>query len=179
MIGAASVFLRFGFGYLTNKRSKNGSATGTRGKNMARTPDQDYSNQTGAHGGNPEMPAEIIQAASHDTIDIPGGDFIGNADILKEGADLILKGDNGETIIIEGYFDAHPAPILMAPDGGTLTPGLVQAFVRNAGPVHYAQNGTMTDVSPVGAVEEVSGDSHGRHDRDPDDWHAHLSRRHY
>ncbi|MCB9988602.1 MAG: FG-GAP repeat protein [Rhodospirillales bacterium] len=126
---------------------------------MARTPDQDYSDQTSAHGGNADSQVETISATGQESIEIPGGDFIASADIIKDGADLILEGANGETIVIEGYFDASPAPLLMSPDGGALTPELVDSFAHNAGPVQYAQNGTLSDVSPVGAVEEISGDA--------------------
>ncbi len=100
---------------------------------------------------------ETIQAIGQDSISLPDVNFIKNAELLRDGQDLILEGPDGSVIIIEDYFNASPAPLLQAPDGETLTPDLIGSFVQTAGPIYLADLGTMNDESPVGAVQEISG----------------------
>lgn len=88
------------------------------------------------------------------TVELPDNSYVRDADIMRDGLDLILKGPDG-AITIEGYFGAETAPNLVAPDGVMLTPELVHSFVQSNG--QYANAGSMNDVSPVGEVHEVSG----------------------
>ncbi len=126
---------------------------------MARTSDSDFD----LSDGNAQTHGNIIQANGQDVIDLPDSSFLANANIARDGADLILETPQGETLVIEGYFSATPAPLLNAPDGGVLTPDLVNSFAHNAGPLQYAQTATMNDASPVGAVEELSGQASVTH----------------
>lgn len=105
--------------------------------------------------------AIVISADSGSQIDLPDAGFLGNAEILRDGHDLILETETGETVIIEGYFLASPPPLLIDGGGMALTPDLVHSFAENIGPVQYASSnaGTLTDESPVGAVQEVSGEA--------------------
>ena len=98
-----------------------------------------------------------FQADGANKIELPSSDFIADAAMTREGNDLILETPNGETAVIEGYFSAVSAPILSSPEGGMLTPNLVQAFVHS--PMEYAANETASDQSPIGAVEEVKGNA--------------------
>lgn len=99
-----------------------------------------------------------ISALSEDNIvDLPDATFVRDADITRDGTDLILEA-NGETVIIEGYFTVEPTPMLSAPDGTRLTPELVESFTRGGN--EYANTGTQAnDASPVGAVQEISGEA--------------------
>ncbi|PZQ48681.1 MAG: hypothetical protein DI551_00945 [Micavibrio aeruginosavorus] len=96
-----------------------------------------------------------FQADGQDKIDLPSTALIADAQIVRDGNDLLLEAPNGQTAVIEGYFSADPAPTLISPDGSALTPNLVQAFARS--PSEFAARETATDESPVGAVEEVKG----------------------
>lgn len=97
-----------------------------------------------------------VSAEGADSVTVPSADFIRDADMTRDGHDLVLETANGETIVIEGYFLVEPAPSITSPEGLQLTPDLVDAFVKNT---QFAQTGTISDVSPVGAVEEVSGEA--------------------
>ena len=88
------------------------------------------------------------------SVDLPDAAYITDANMMRDGIDLVLEGPDG-TIIVEGYFAAEPAPALVAPDGSTLTPGLVDSFLGSE--PQYAMTETVSDASPVGAVQEVSG----------------------
>jgi len=98
-----------------------------------------------------------FQANGQERIELPSSDFIADAKMTRDGDDLVLQAPNGETVTIQGYFSADPVPVLHSADGATLTPNLVDAFVRS--PMEFAANDTATDESPVGAVEEVKGNA--------------------
>jgi len=121
---------------------------------MARTPEDDFGGQTGS--SSPHQP-QIITANGQETIALPSADFVKNAEILRDGQDLVLEGPDGSVIVIQGYFNADPAPLLQSPDGQALTPDLVESFVQSSS--QYAQKGSLDDESPVGAIKEVNGEA--------------------
>ncbi|HRQ61050.1 MAG TPA: FecR domain-containing protein, partial [Alphaproteobacteria bacterium] len=100
---------------------------------------------------------ETVLQASGERVELSDASFVRDADITREGMDLVLTKDDGSVIVIEGYFAAVPAPMLVAPDGSALTPALVNSFV--AQPLQYAQatETAASDESPVGGVQEVTG----------------------
>ncbi|NCC21099.1 MAG: hypothetical protein EOM26_01400 [Alphaproteobacteria bacterium] len=99
----------------------------------------------------------ILSTHSTDSgsVTVPGNEFISHAELIRDGHDLVLKTPDG-SIVIEGYFLAEPAPDIVSPEGAVLTPGLVSSFVHS--PPQYAQLGTLNDTTPVGSVQEVSGE---------------------
>ncbi len=99
--------------------------------------------------------SETLQITGN-SVDLPDASFVRDADITRDGMDLVLQGPDG-TVVIEGYFAAEPAPNLVAPDGSTLTPELVESFAKSGN--EYASNETGVDVSPVGGVQEVTGEA--------------------
>lgn len=101
--------------------------------------------------------AHVVHAEGQSHIALPDGMSVSALDLGQDGADLILTAPDGQTLIIESYFNADPTPLLDAADGGTLTPDLVDSFSHQSGLLQYAQTYTLNDVSPVGAVEELSG----------------------
>lgn len=90
------------------------------------------------------------------TVELPDVSYIRDAALERDGMDLILDGPQG-TITVEGYFAAESAPDLTAEGGLVLTPKLVNSFVSSGD--EYAQAATMNDASPVGAVNEMSGEA--------------------
>ncbi len=99
-----------------------------------------------------------LDANQDSHLPLPENSFVTEADMLKDGADLVLKTPEG-TVIVENYFSQEPPPFLVAPDGKTLTPDLVKSFARS--PQEYANADLNTnDASPVGAVQEIVGEAH-------------------
>lgn len=98
-----------------------------------------------------------FQADGAERIDLPSTDFIAEASMTRQGGDLVLQTPDGQTVVIEGYFNADPAPVLHGPDGSVLTSNLVDSFVRS--PLEFAAGQTANDESPVGAVDEVKGNA--------------------
>lgn len=95
----------------------------------------------------------ILNGEGH-KVDLPDSSYVRDAELTRDGMDLILNGPDGE-LIIHDYFADETPPALVAPDGSTLTPELVQSFARSA--PDFAQNQTLADISPVGTVSEVTG----------------------
>ncbi len=89
-------------------------------------------------------------------VELPDASYIRDAAMIRDGADLVLDGPQG-TVTVEGYFSAAETPDLTAPGGLVLSPELVESFARS--PAQFAQNSSLTDESPVGAVDEVSGEA--------------------
>lgn len=88
-------------------------------------------------------------------LDLPASAYVQDAAISREGMDLVLDTPEG-TVVVQGYFAAEHPPMLVSPDGMTLTPELVQSFIRSES--QYASAGNnANDASPVGAVQEITG----------------------
>ena len=96
---------------------------------------------------------------SGDTIHLPSHGSIADAQLLRDGQDLILRAPDGSEVVIDNYFAAEPAPVLTSDGGAALTPELVDSFVKPADGIQYAQKGSADDESPVGIVKESAGDA--------------------
>jgi VCBS repeat-containing protein len=91
-----------------------------------------------------------------DRVELPDASYVRDADFTRDGMDLVLDGPEGQ-LVIKDYFADETQPNLVAPDGSTLTPELVNSFTK--GSPQYAANDTQSDESPVGAVQEVTGNA--------------------
>lgn len=100
--------------------------------------------------------ANHFSADGTSNITLPDSSYIRDASFERDGADLILDGPNG-TATIENYFSQAESPTLSAEDGSVLTPNMVNSFVQS--PSIYASNMSMNDESPIGSIQEISGDA--------------------
>ncbi len=98
-----------------------------------------------------------ILSSGGSTVALPDPALVRDADLSRDGQDLVLTLPDGSVTVIEGYFLADPPPMLTAPDGQTLTPDLVKAFLTSGDMPQYAQSAALNDASPVGEVGEISG----------------------
>ncbi len=102
---------------------------------------------------------QLFSADAGGAIMLPHEAFLHDAVLTREGADLVLTLDSGETVVIEGYFATLDAPDLVSPKGGVLSPELVESFLTPTHAGEYAQNGgTMNDVSAAGQIVQVKGE---------------------
>lgn len=115
-----------------------------------------YKDIDGLSSGTGSDNSPTILQADGQTLDLPDASFVRDADIIRDGMNLVLDGPDG-TIVVEGYFGAETPPNLIAPGGLSLTPDLIESFAK--APPEFAGNASMSDVSPVGEVSEVSGDA--------------------
>lgn len=94
-------------------------------------------------------------------VELPGGDFVANAQMTREGSDLHLTSPDGHTVTVEGYFARETPPDLITADGSRLSPQMVDAFVPPERTGQYASSGQIAnDASPAGRIAEVSGEAH-------------------
>jgi len=117
-----------------------------------------YKNFEALEGSSGEHQEHSALTFSADALSValPDVAFIRDAEFTRDGMDLILKSEDGQAVI-EGYFAAEPAPYLVGPDGSSLSPNLVNSFLKSGS--EFAANATASDESPVGAVLEMKGDA--------------------
>lgn len=113
----------------------------------------------GSSGGESSNAAarNVLSVGDHNTVSLPDGVDLSSLDFTREGQDLVLKGPDGQTLVVEGYFSAADAPVILSPHGGMLSPALVQSFLKAGADVEVAANATANDASPVGEITEMSG----------------------
>ena len=94
---------------------------------------------------------------------IPDAHFLLSAHFRKMGADLILTGDDGKKLIVEGYFDLEKRPELTAPDGGGLSAHMVERLTISETAGQFAQVGAPAGAAVIGHVERVGGSATVQH----------------
>jgi len=100
----------------------------------------------------------VFDAASDSPVMLPDGQFASDATYRQQGDDLILTGPDGTTVTVEGYFLADPAPDLLTPEGGRMTPALVESFTPPESAGQYAQAGQVAQAADaIGQVQDLSG----------------------
>ncbi len=89
---------------------------------------------------------------------LPGARFASDAAYLQQGDDLVLVGKDGTTFVVRGYFLTDSPPDLITPEGGRLTPALVQSFTPPEAAGQYAQIGQIAQAAePIGQVKDITG----------------------
>lgn len=83
--------------------------------------------------------------------------------MVRDGQDLVLRTPDGQSFIIEGYFLAADAPVIVSAAGAVLSPQLVQSFLAPDGNTRLAANAQANDASPVGEVTETTGNATVKH----------------
>lgn len=121
---------------------------------MARITQDDFASQNGSQ----DSGIVEIDAHGQTKIEVPSNEFISDSSISRESQDLVLEAPDGNTLIINNYFSADPAPVIESPDGSILTSNLINSFLQSTD-AQFAQNISLTDESPVGAIEEIEGEA--------------------
>ena len=121
---------------------------------MAYTPFDDLQS---ADATTVDTSSQTFSASGQEVIQLDNNDFIADSQMTKDGYDLVLEAPDGSVVVIEGYFLAEPAPVLQGPNGSALTPELVDSFAK--APAEFAKGSSLTDESPVGTIEELSGEA--------------------
>jgi trimeric autotransporter adhesin len=112
---------------------------------------------------NASLSHPVVLSAAGDHIRVPGADWLGGADLSRDGGDLLLTGSDGVSMVVPGYFDL-PAPPALVDDGGMVVSG--DWAVRLAGPLapgQYAQAGGAAAAPAIGTVSNATGQVQVRH----------------
>ncbi|WP_420550023.1 FecR domain-containing protein [Curvivirga sp.] len=104
-------------------------------------------------------PPLYLNAENQSELSIPDVKFVTDAQMYRDGHDLHLKLSDGETVVIENYFDQVSPPDLIANEGIKLTPQLVGSFLLPVAPGQVAQTIDGGSGDPIGNVEFLSGNA--------------------
>lgn len=96
-----------------------------------------------------------FDSSGHSQLALPQNFDARASELTRDGMDLQLTSPEGQSVLVEGYFAQDIAPNLTGANGTLLTPKLVNSFVTNG--QDYASNPMMSDESPVGLINELSG----------------------
>ena len=97
---------------------------------------------------------DIVETNGQSTVNVDSHALIRDAQMHKDGMDLVLETQDGQTVI-KDYYAGETAPDIISADGTVLTPQLVNSFTTSS--PQFANAGSMSDESPVGAVQELNG----------------------
>ena len=88
----------------------------------------------GDYGSN----GSVIHAdASHaKSISVPDAELLFRGEFRRAGPDLVLTGDDGRHHLIPGYFADEKHPALVAPNGASLSPDLVDLLAGSPTPAN-------------------------------------------
>ncbi len=101
--------------------------------------------------------ASVIPNAHGDTVSVPDAELLFNGDFRRAGPDLVLTGHDGRHHLIAGYFSGAKKPALVAPNGASLSPDLVDLLAGSPAPGQYAQAQPTTPADAIGKVEKAIG----------------------
>ena len=108
-------------------------------------------------GGGYGATASVIPNAHGDTVSVPDAELLFNGDFRRAGPDLVLTGHDGRHHLIAGYFSGEKKPALVAPNGASLSPDLVDLLAGSPTPGQYAQAQQTTPPEAIGKVEKAIG----------------------
>lgn len=79
------------------------------------------------------------------------------ADFDREGPDLVIKGPDGQVVIVRDYFNLPDPPNITTPDGVVLKGETATILAGPRTGVQVAQSGELAQVEPIGTVETIEG----------------------
>ena len=107
--------------------------------------------------------AAAVASVEENSFTILSSDLMLKGDYIQDGDDLLIRGDLGEEIRVEGYFSGDIPPTLETPAGAILRPETVDRLLVNNESIDVAgPAGTIAipDLlgDPIGTIDEIGGD---------------------
>ena len=112
------------------------------------------------NAGAPVVPADnapLVLEVSGASVTVPGGHFLLVAEYVREGADLVLVGPDGQTVVVRDYFSSDAPPTLITEGGSRISPDLAEALAGPVAPAQSAQAGQAAATPPIGQVQTLEG----------------------
>lgn len=108
--------------------------------------------------GSPAQGPTLIAVEGAETVVVPNGTLILDAEYSRSGADLILTAPDGDVVRLQDYFQQEIAPDLMTEGGAVINAAMATRLAGPLAPGQYAQ-ATDTDVlgQPIGQIEGLEG----------------------
>lgn len=98
-----------------------------------------------------------VTAEGSDTVTIPGGGFLLDAEFHRAGPDLVLVGEDGRQVVVVGYFAQATPPMLMTASGAVVPPDLAAKLAGPIAPGQFAQASDAQHLAVVGKVDKLTG----------------------
>ena len=92
-------------------------------------------------------------------IEIPGGAWLLNADFIRQGHSLILRGPDGKEVYISDYFLSDPPQDLITDTGAVIHGPLALKLAGPLAPGQYASTDMPVGQISIGRVDAVEGDA--------------------
>jgi hypothetical protein len=105
----------------------------------------------------PAANAPLVLEVSGASVTVPGGHFLLVAEYVREGADLVLVGPDGQTVVVRDYFSSDAPPTLITEGGSRISPDLAEALAGPVAPAQSAQAGQAAATPPIGQVQTLEG----------------------
>ncbi|MBL8907291.1 MAG: VCBS domain-containing protein [Rhizobiales bacterium] len=90
-------------------------------------------------------------------VTVPDAHLLFTADFSRSGHDLLLTGEDGNTLLIVDYFGPNGPVDLVSPDGAVLSSSTVKSLAGPLGPGQYAQAGDQQPAEMIGKVVTLEG----------------------
>ena len=94
----------------------------------------------------------VLNAAGAETLTVPYGPMLLNANFVRSGSELQLTGQAGEQVMVQNFFGTEMAPVLMTEGGGKIMPDVA---VSLAGP--DIRGGGEGDATLLGQSDQPTG----------------------
>jgi hypothetical protein len=116
-----------------------------------------YASAEGGGGYGVDVSIIHFDPAHADHVRVPDAELLFRGEYQRLGPDLVVTGPDGRHHIIPGYFSSEKHPALVAPNGASLTPDVVDLLAGSPTPGQYAQAQPTTPPDSIGKVEKVIG----------------------
>lgn len=89
---------------------------------------------------------------------LPGGNFVFDASFSRHGSDLVLVGEDGDRVVVRGYFDQSEGLDLRTEDGHLFPHHLLEALAGPLAPGLYAEASGGSGSEEIGKVATIEGE---------------------
>ena len=104
-----------------------------------------------------DVPAVILTAEPGKDLLIPDGGWILGGEYIRQGSDLIIKGADGQMVVVRDFFSLASAPDLYTGTGAVINGQLATRLAGPLAPGEYAQAAPAGAAGPIGKVVELEG----------------------
>ena len=100
---------------------------------------------------------DVVVATQASVVLVPAGDWLTRADFSRSGPDLLITGQNGEQVLVRGYFSTGNPPSLITEGGLSISGNIVGRLAGPLAPGQYAQTGEAAVTDPIGQITTIQG----------------------
>ncbi|RED49025.1 VCBS domain-containing protein, partial [Aestuariispira insulae] len=101
---------------------------------------------------------DVIEITGPETVTVPHGFLILDAEYSRSGQDMILEGPDGSTVVLQDYYNQDIPPDLITESGAMITATVAQRLAGPLAPGQVAQTGPSEVLGePIGEVENGVG----------------------